>query len=395
MTPVILVDGVSKRYPSRRRDYTPLLWGGQPMYSENSVMALERISFAVAPGEIVGIVGRNGAGKSTLLRILAGISKPSAGHCDVVGRVSTLLDLSAGLQTHKSGRENVIRRLEFLGASRAEAEEKVAAIVDFAELRDRIDEPMASYSTGMRMRLAFAIATAIEPDILLIDEALAVGDEFFSARSFRRIQELTAAGSAAVIVSHDWTRIFRLATRVIWLDRGRVHRDGRARDILYPMLREINAFKISGEIEIVEVSILDRNGAPCRLFSTGDTIRVRVSFRKKSPSSRFAVIAGVSVSDNGESIYSIYSPDDAVVYEVSGMSDGHFEYEYPDIRLTAGDYDLVLMLTAPEQGAFPTEHIAVWGPLLGDDCRFRVAGSPLRPEHPLVELSPKWSVAAP
>ena len=186
------------------------------------IEALKEVSFAIRQGTVLGIVGANGAGKSTLVRTLAGILPPTEGRVEIVGRVSTLLALGVGFNKELSGRENVILGGLAAGLSRAQLQAKYDEIVEFAELGEFMDLPMRTYSSGMYGRLAFSVAVNMDPDILLIDEALSVGDARFRRKSFEKMRELCAQARTILIVSHALGSIRELCDEVLWLNRGRL-----------------------------------------------------------------------------------------------------------------------------------------------------------------------------
>jgi ABC-type polysaccharide/polyol phosphate transport system ATPase subunit len=196
------------------------------------IWAIRGIDLEVGPGDAVGIVGRNGAGKSTLMLVLAGILRPDEGSLEVRGRVSALLALGAGFDADLSGRENVQLALAFMGIDGRAADAITPEIIDFADLGAFIDAPAKTYSTGMRARLGFAVATAVEPEVLLIDEVLSTGDVTFRARSRERIDELVHGAHAAVIVTHDLEYVVDACTRAIWLDHGAVAASGDPRAVV-------------------------------------------------------------------------------------------------------------------------------------------------------------------
>ena len=214
-----------KRYPHRAARLGEWLSGGRwRPFSEHWV--LRDVGFEVAPGEAVGIVGANGAGKSTLLKILAGTTQPTTGSATVDGSVAALLELGLGFHPDFSGRQNAEMGGQMLGLSRAEVAAALPAITDFAELADWMDRPLRSYSTGMQMRLAFSVATARRPDVLIVDEALAVGDAYFQHKSMQRIRDYRAAGTTLLFVSHDPAAVKSLCDRALLLDGGRLLRSG-------------------------------------------------------------------------------------------------------------------------------------------------------------------------
>jgi len=184
--------------------------------------ALREVSFELHAGEVLGLVGRNGAGKSTLLRVLSGVYAPDEGTVEIHGRVGALLSLSAGFNAQLSGRENIVLQGLLLGLTMEEIRSKEEEIIRFAELEEFIDEPVATYSSGMRARLGFAVASVMDSDILLIDEIFGVGDQAFREKSQAAILEMIRSGRTVVLASHSMSTIKELASRVLWLDRGRV-----------------------------------------------------------------------------------------------------------------------------------------------------------------------------
>lgn len=194
--------------------------------------ALRHVSCQIAAGEAVGIIGRNGAGKSTLLKIIAGIVKPTSGQVVVRGRVAPLIELGAGFDVELTGRENVYLNGAILGFSRRQMQARFSRIVDFAELHTFIDAPLRTYSSGMITRLGFAIATEVDPAILLLDEVLAVGDERFQAKCLERIERFRRADVTIALVSHDATAIQRMCTRALWLEEGQLRAAGPVVDVL-------------------------------------------------------------------------------------------------------------------------------------------------------------------
>lgn len=194
--------------------------------SKSNFDALKNVSFSVKEGERVGIIGRNGAGKSTLLRVISGILKPSAGTVEANGNIQPLIEISAGFNPEFSGRENIYLNGYMLGFDRSTIRAKEKEIIEFSDLQDFIDVPVKYYSSGMSVRLAFTIATSIEPEILVFDEMLAAGDAAFQAKAQARLDSLINKARAIVIVSHDLSLIERFATRVLLIEGGRIIFDG-------------------------------------------------------------------------------------------------------------------------------------------------------------------------
>ena len=226
--PVVEVSSLSKVY---RRSGTIRFWlargirRGTPapaLDEADTVTALKDVSFTVARGAAFGVIGRNGAGKSTLLQILAGTLLPSEGSCQVRGRVTALLELGSGFNPEFTGTENIYLAGSILGLSRTEMTAKFDEIVRFADIGNFIDQPVKTYSTGMMMRVAFSVAIAVEPDVLIIDEALSVGDILFQQKCSRRLHELVAAGVTLLVVTHDLSFVLNMCQRALWLDKGTV-----------------------------------------------------------------------------------------------------------------------------------------------------------------------------
>jgi ABC-type polysaccharide/polyol phosphate transport system ATPase subunit len=232
--PAIVVDDVTIRFrpyldrsPTFRRSIAQL---GKRLAGE--VVALDGLSFEVMRGEVFGVIGRNGAGKSTLMRVLAQTLKPNEGTVDVRGRTSTLLQLGVGFNPELSGRRNIYLGGLAAGLRKAEIDEKFDAILEFSELGNAIDRPLKTYSTGMSGRLGFSIAMNLEPDILLLDEVLAVGDESFKDKSVEAMQGILEHAGTIVFVSHNLGTVSNFCDRVLWLHQGRIRRLGSAKKVV-------------------------------------------------------------------------------------------------------------------------------------------------------------------
>ena len=193
--------------------------------------ALRDVSFDVYKGDVLGIIGRNGAGKSTILKIISGIMKPTRGNVERFGNVVPMLELGSGFDYDLSGRENVFLNGAILGYDKAFLHERYDEILEFSELGEFIDMPLRNYSSGMVMRLAFSIATVVEPEILIVDEILAVGDENFQKKSRKRMMELMGGGTTVLFVSHDMNQIKEMCNRVIWLDNGSIRLQGPTEEV--------------------------------------------------------------------------------------------------------------------------------------------------------------------
>ena len=223
-TPIIKFTNVTKRFSLQShktfKEFLPALIKGEE--TSKQFIALNNISFEISPGETVGIIGPNGSGKSTILKLIAGVMSPTSGNVSVHGRVSPLIELGAGFHFELSGRENVYLNGAILGLSQKEIDQNFKSIVDFADLWEYIDQPVKRYSSGMYMRLAFAIAVHVHPQILLVDEILAVGDPEFQQKCFDRMNQFKKEGVTIVFVSHDLNLVHKFCDRVIELNHSRM-----------------------------------------------------------------------------------------------------------------------------------------------------------------------------
>jgi ABC-type polysaccharide/polyol phosphate transport system ATPase subunit len=239
--PLIRFQNVSKAFSRATgskllRTYLGLLF---QRHSHEVFYALKDVSFEVEHGESVAVIGSNGAGKSTLLSLVAGLTHPDGGEVEVNGRVAALLELGVGFHPELTGSENVRLNAALMGLSRQRTREVFGSIVDFAGLGDFIDQPIRSYSTGMVLRLAFAVAIHCEPEILLIDEVLVVGDQAFQAKCMDKIHEFRAQGKTLLFVSHSPEMLRKLCDRAIWIDHGRLMRTGPADEVLEAYTRHL------------------------------------------------------------------------------------------------------------------------------------------------------------
>ena len=287
----ISVEGVSRSFRIHAREARTLkdLVVQRGRTQATDVRALHDVSLAVKPGEAVGLIGRNGSGKTTLLRLIAGIIKPSAGRVRAEGRIGSLLELGAGFHLDFTGRENVFLNGAIQGLRRADIRERFDEIVAFAELENAIDRPVRTYSSGMTMRLGFAIAAFLDADTLLLDEVFAVGDEAFQRKCFGRIFAFKQAGGTIVFVSHDASAVERLCERSVLLEAGRVAFDGPTRDAVARYRRALaddsNPAERgaglrewgSGEATIVAAGLVGEEGADRLQFLSGEPFGLRVA----------------------------------------------------------------------------------------------------------------------
>jgi lipopolysaccharide transport system ATP-binding protein len=281
---------------------------------------LQEISFEVAPGEAVGLIGINGAGKSTLLKLITGTTQPTTGAVEISGRVAALLELGMGFHPDFTGRQNVLMAGQLLGYTVAELEQLMPHIEDFAELGDYIDQPVRVYSSGMQMRLAFSVATARRPDVLIVDEALSVGDAYFQHKSFDRIRQFRKDGTTLLLVSHDKQAIQSVCDRAILLDGGRLAKQGKPEQIMdyYNALiaeRENATVRLTeredgkvqtvsgtGEASVTDIALLDAHGARVEVVDVGAAVTLEVTVTARDPIPR--MVLGYMIKDRlGQPMY--------------------------------------------------------------------------------------------
>ncbi|MHB2023581.1 MAG: ABC transporter ATP-binding protein [Mycobacteriales bacterium] len=297
----ISLANVGKRYV--RYEDAPLLitTALRARSRRGALWALRGLDLAVAPGESLGVLGPNGSGKSTLLQLLCGVTAPTEGRVRVGGRVAPLISVGVGFHPELTGRENVFLNAAILGLDRAAVNKRFDAIAAFAEIDGFLDTPVKFYSSGMFVRLGFAIAVQVEPDVLLIDEVLAVGDLRFQLRCFDRLREMRARGATVIVVSHNLPAVSALCDRSLVLDHGRLLFDGAtdaAIGRLYGLLADSST---AGEPVIGRLAVLDAAGRQTGLARAGDILRLEFELHTSVPIAR--PVLGLAVSTNGTLIY--------------------------------------------------------------------------------------------
>ena len=298
MQPAIIFDGVFKKFRRGERhdslrDLIPAatrrLLGRRPVAStldQQEFWAVHNVSFQVRPGEALGIIGPNGAGKSTILKLLSRILRPTQGRCEIRGRVGALIEVAAGFHPDLTGRENVYLQGAVMGMKRAEITRNFNEIVEFAGIGKFIDTPVKRYSSGMNARLGFAIAAHLNPDVLLIDEVLSVGDTAFQEKCLVRMRELIRRGVPLVFISHNLPAILDLCTRAIVVDNGTVRLDSTPAAAIQEYRLATSRSNVSpaaGPARIAQVELLNERGEPSAVFHTGGSMRVKIRYETSGP----------------------------------------------------------------------------------------------------------------
>jgi ABC-type polysaccharide/polyol phosphate transport system ATPase subunit len=359
-----------------------------------TLWAVEDVSFMVMPGESLGIIGRNGSGKSTILKLASGIIRPSAGQVVIRGRLSALLELGAGFHPDLTGRENIFLNGSILGMSKEDVTRCYDSIVEFSELAEFINVPVKHYSSGMYMRLGFSVAVHVDPDILIIDEILAVGDQSFQTKCIDRIYEMKRNGTTIVLVSHNLNTVRALCTHLIWLEHGEVKMSGRADDIIDEYLESQTGWIVnrnadgtgwerwgSRQIELTAVKFMDKSGQAVDAFELGQPMTVEMHYRANEP-----------VEDPVFGL-SFFRPDGTYLSgptnHISGLDlgtvsgDGVLRYSLPELPLSPATY-YVTAAIYDKSGEQPYDHHE-------KAYRFRVVAENGSQYNGLVQFPSNWA----
>jgi ABC-2 type transport system ATP-binding protein len=345
-----------------------LLFRKRSRYEERKV--LRGISFSVKKGEAIGLIGHNGCGKSTTLKLLTRIMYPDSGSIKMKGRVSSLIELGAGFHPDMSGRENIYTNAAIFGLNKKEIDSRIQSIIDFSELKDFIDNPVRTYSSGMYMRLAFSVAINVDADILLIDEILAVGDANFQSKCFNKLREIKSHGTTIVIVSHSLGQIEQICDRSIWIHEGLIKAEGPPKEIdleyLDYMSRKMQDSNKkteeaaeseepagnekgkrwgSGEARIKRIRSYASDGTEQSVFRVGEDIRLTVDYTVKKPVND--AVIGFGIFDmNGVQCYGTNTRIDKLP-EMTLHKDGAAEITMKNVQLLSGEYMIDIAI---EQG---------------------------------------------
>ena len=329
-----------------------LLRGRRARYDE--FWALKDVDFEIPFGSTFGIIGSNGSGKSTLLKCLAGILSPDKGSVSCNGRMAALLELGAGFHPDLSGRENIYLNGAILGMTRSEIDRKLEEIIDFSGLDKFVDTPVKNYSSGMVVRLGFAIATNVDPEILIIDEVLAVGDESFQHRCHEKIETFRQEGRTIILVSHGLMQVAQLCSTVAWLEKGVIQEIGPSYEVIgkYSGQSHDAEPKVEGELgerwgsheaEITRAEFIDADGAPVHVLKTGEPISLQIDYTAHMPIKE--PVFGIRITHlHGTNVWG--SNTKRMGFQPATLNNsGTITLNIPDLPILAGTYDLTVALT--------------------------------------------------
>jgi homopolymeric O-antigen transport system ATP-binding protein len=379
MLPAIILKGISKSFKQAtlHRDYitlkslllNPFKWGVRPKGERRVVF--QNLDLEIPSGISLGIIGRNGSGKSTLLKVMTGIYKADSGTVRINGRISSLIELGAGFHPEFTGRENVFINGTILGLSRKEIERRFDRIVRFAELESFIDVPVRTYSSGMYVRLGFSVAVNVDPDILLVDEVLAVGDESFSRKCLDKMMAFKKAGKTIVLVTHDLPTVERFCDQSLWLESGCIQAQGDPRQVIDAYRQEVarrddDRYKEdqavldcntvdrfiskdrwgNGDIEITQVQILDSRREKRHIFQDGEDILIEMEFKVNHPTPD--VVFGIGLfNGNGTCCYGTNSELDEITIPTLPET-GRIGIRLEQVHLIEGTYSVDVAVHAQD-----------------------------------------------
>lgn len=359
---LVRVEHASKIYPqvsttAERLRLVRHLLGLAP--APEGFAALSEVSFEVRAGESLALIGENGAGKSTLLKLIAGVMQPTTGVVQVNARVGALLELGAGFNPEYSGRENIALACALHGLTREETAEREAGIIAFADIGEHIEQPVKHYSSGMVVRLGFAVATALKPDVMITDEVLAVGDEAFQRKCTRWVENYLAEGGTLLLCSHIMYHVQKLCARAIWLERGRVRMAGSSAEVVQAYMAHHD--RLAGILEPATEASVPRQddtkssyhfiefaaGEPAALSRAhGDSLRV--SGRVHSPDGRMPHVAVAFIKPDGTGIFGTSTEVDSRTLEKDDQGNWRFAIEFNPLTLLPGEYLLRGYVLDPE-----------------------------------------------
>jgi len=348
----VRAEDVSKHYDVYRRPADRVIELFTRRRRHEVFPALEGVSFEVGRGETVGIIGQNGAGKSTLLKLLCNVTRPTSGTFETHGTIASILELGTGFHPEFTGRDNAALNAAILGLSAAEVRERLPAILEFSELGTFLDRPVKTYSSGMYMRLAFSVAVNVDPDILVIDEALAVGDGHFQKKCVEKIHEFQQSGKTILFCSHALYYISTICSRTLWLDHGRVMAFGPSVEVVHEyetFLRERDrklpattqpAAETATPVRLREIVVCDSSGLPRDRFARGEDVHVRLRIESQQAHQPVHVLVGIHREADDLQCFAVGTHADGLA-PLSGRNEYDVTVRLLDLPLLRGEYSVI------------------------------------------------------
>ena len=393
--PAIVLEDVHKRYRIYKERYRSLkeIVIHRRLGEWEDRWALHGVSLTVPRGTTLGLIGPNGAGKSTALKVMAKILTPDRGRLRTHGRLSALIELGAGFQLEYTGRENIYLNASLLGLTRQEVNRKFDDIVAFSELGDHIDAPLRTYSSGMYMRLGFSVAIHVDPEILLVDEILAVGDESFQRKCLDWLEAFQRRGGTIVMVSHALGTMQEMCTQVAWIEHGDVVRLGKPSDVIGAYLDEVREQRLDSElqrrsrddvhpdIELGDVQLLDADGRPATGIRRGEGLQVRIPYRCHRRVDRPMI--GVALHRNdGAYVYGTNTEEDGIRLPAIDR-DGVITMRYRSLPVLGGSYVVTVAVFRPGEPPVPIDY---------HEQRYGFSVEPRSDEQGVLALDHEWDL---
>lgn len=411
--PLVTLHNVSRRFrihQDQQRSFQDLfinLFGLRKRAVQDGFWPLRDISFSVNKGESLGIIGPNGSGKSTLLKLITGVLEPTQGEIVVNGRISALLELGAGFHPDLTGRENIFLNGSMYGLGRRDILEKLDSIIDFSELGEFIDMPIKHYSSGMYVRLGFAVAIHTQPDLLVVDEVLAVGDAAFQNKCMNEIQKFRQRGGTLLLVSHDLGAIQSICERAIWYEQGQIQAIGQPTEVVMGYLNHV-AEKAeaarpkedqrpapaqldqgqrwgTGRVKVVDVKLCDASGAERSVFATGASLEIRLRYQSEVPIED--PIFGIGIHHNSGAWVTGPNTDFGNITIPLVDGEGEVVYHIPSLSLLPGGYTLSVAAVNRSDTEMYDYHDRAY--------HFQVHPGKVRERHGLVTLNGQWRLVEP
>jgi len=412
LTEAIRIEHLSKRYvlgalrhETMLREVLLNLVNRRQGGERETILALNDVNFSVNEGEVVGIIGRNGAGKSTLLKVLSKITYPTTGHVRVRGRVASLIEVGTGFHDELTGRENIYLNGSILGMRKREIDARIDQIIAFAGVEKFVDTPIKRYSSGMRLRLGFAVAAHMEPDVLFVDEVLAVGDAEFQKKCLNAMDELRSGGRTVLFVSHNMAAIENLCPRTVWIDAGALRMDGPTEQVIAAYLATFSESQRTGydlestrnrggngAIRFTRVDFLDSNGQPTSVFRSGEPFSARFHYRVNEHI-RDPHFGMVIYSDLGTRVTTVSSWHANYYIPEVEPGEGVIELRIDDLFLQPSRYFLSLFIHTTGQRFDELEHCIAID--VEDSNAYDNQGRGLHARWGLVYMPSRWRVEPP